>query len=333
MLRNKSGSDASAYWTAECLHSPSCFLKPTKNQPSCQQFLPVPYNNQVCDGNADCPDRSDENGCAGPLKWSLGSGQTEGRVQLYFQGELGDVCMDSLQHNQQHIEKICAEILGDQFKGRILPVGQQTPTILTWHVNCSSSVSSVDGASNSSCRIARTSKCISGILNLKCQLLEKDTCGQQQSNNSRDLTKSSSKSRVTRIVGGFNTRPGQYPWTASLKLKFLLTAAHCFQDFKEAKDFFVVTGDWDNGVKEGGEQSHNLSAIHFHPQFNQDLFQHDIAILEIATDNPGIAYTNVSQPICLPPRGYLANGGVDSCQGDSGGPLLVNTMGTSTWLA
>ena len=53
-------------------------------------------------------------------------------------------------------------------------------------------------------------------------------------------------------------------------------------------------------MNEGTEQVFNVVKIHFYPLY-EDIFQHDIAIVEI---DGLIKFTKFVQSICLPPLGY-----------------------------
>ncbi|CAI2351254.1 unnamed protein product [Caenorhabditis sp. 36 PRJEB53466] len=131
--------------------------------------------------------------------------------------------------------------------------------------------------------------------------------------NARDA----SRSRIARVVGGFETVPGAFPWTAALRMKstkahhcgasildrtHLITAAHCFEEDERVGSYEVVVGEWDNNQTEGNEQVFDLQRIHFYPLY-KDIFSHDIAILEISS--PGIHFDEYAQPICLPTKDFV----------------------------
>ena len=240
-------------WTVDCLRDPRCFRPPkmmmTGNDinDSCHSVLRcsdcypnvqfacrstgycIPAEN-VCNGFNDCDDGSDEAGCTKP-KWRLtGSNETNsGRVQIFLQDSWADVCIDGL--DQKKTDTIC-KMLRMGKSSRILPLFTQYATSTTYKINCT----------NNKCLPKGIGNCQEGILNLRCVKKNEHRCGLRWTNHSAPA--SSSKRRFARVVSGFSTVPGGFPWTAALKYKlgnvhhcgatviarkYLLTAAHCFQ--------------------------------------------------------------------------------------------------------
>ncbi|KAK6062070.1 trypsin [Cooperia oncophora] len=95
--------------------------------------------------------------------------------------------------------------------------------------------------------------------------------------------------RFARVVGGFETFPELFHGQQKSK------------GDRRPASYIVVVGEWDITVKEGHEQTFDVSHIYFYPLY-EDLFAHDLAILEI--DQPGIKFDDWAQPICLPPRQF-----------------------------
>ncbi|CAJ0602047.1 unnamed protein product [Cylicocyclus nassatus] len=121
--------------------------------------------------------------------------------------------------------------------------------------------------------------------------------------------------RYARVVGGFETASGAFPWTAAIRNKItgahhcgasvldrthLITAAHCFEEDRRVSSYVVVVGEWDNSINEGHEQTLNISRFNFYPLY-EDLFAHDLAIIEVAAP---MRFDDWTQPICLPPRDF-----------------------------
>ncbi|KAI6181044.1 Neurotrypsin [Aphelenchoides besseyi] len=311
-----------------------------KNQFACRTSGQCIDSWRVCDGSIQCADATDEIGC-GDLAWRLWDGgeaedveaavnatdadnrmlnanleslgastktPAEGRLQIQFQNAWTDVCADGIENGEQ-ADLLCSKLGRGQVNdnngsGRILPISEQTPTSITWIVRC---------RGFEECRPLRIQSCQRGILNLRCEDEEQPLCGRRFAKIRR---------RVARVVGGFDTLQSSFPWTASLRFRhddshhcgavifssrFLLSAAHCFEKEKNPQNFYVVTGDWDREKVEGTEQTFNLTAIHFYPKY-EDLFQHDIVILELSSLQE-IRFNEASQPICLVPRGFRYRAG------------------------
>ncbi|CAD6195653.1 unnamed protein product [Caenorhabditis auriculariae] len=129
------------------------------------------------------------------------------------------------------------------------------------------------------------------------------------------------KTRVARVVGGFETAAGAFPWTAAIRMSethahhcgasildptHLITAAHCLEEDQRPSSYEVVVGEWDNNRTDGREQILPVQQIHFYPLY-KDLFAHDIAIVEVP--KPGFKYNDYVQPICLPSPDFTYNPG------------------------
>lgn len=111
-----------------------------------------------------------------------------------------------------------------------------------------------------------------------------------------------------RIHGGFEAKPGQFPYQASLRTRsnnnnfppicggsilserFIITAAHCVP--KEGKLFVLI----------GGHHKHNINLIDLyevktkivHEKFNHTSMRNDIALLELVKP---IQFNNTVKPI------------------------------------
>jgi len=129
------------------------------------------------------------------------------------------------------------------------------------------------------------------------------------------------KRRFARVVGGFETLPGAFPWTAAIRKKtgnvhhcgatvihrkLLLTAAHCFDEDKNVLRYEASVGDWDNTERDGSEQLIDVEEVIFYPKY-KDLFKDDLAIVKLA--GIGIAWDSNVQPICLPPADFAYTAG------------------------
>ncbi|GFT83453.1 proclotting enzyme [Nephila pilipes] len=143
--------------------------------------------------------------------------------------------------------------------------------------------------------------------------------------------------RDGRIVGGYESNPGQWPWMAAIFLDshrgreywcggalvgtwYILTAAHCLSDQrgrKYRKEQLTVrlgdhhlfrTDDFMDPIE------FKVAAAIPHPQFSRSGFYNDIALLKLRQP---VSYSEFISPVCLPTPGLKAN-------------TLVGYMGTVT---
>ncbi|XP_077630028.1 coagulation factor IX [Crocuta crocuta] len=118
---------------------------------------------------------------------------------------------------------------------------------------------------------------------------------------------------LTRIVGGKNAIPGQFPWQVVLhgtvdafcggsiiNEKWVVTAAHCINpDVK----ITIVAGEYNIEEKEHTEQKRNVIRTILHHSYNAAVnkYNHDIALLEL--DEP-LTLNSYVTPICIADREY-----------------------------
>jgi len=91
------------------------------------------------------------------------------------------------------------------------------------------------------------------------------------------------RSAETKIVGGVETMPNEYPWIIRIQSKAqkgllcggviiskntILTAAHCLFD-SNLKNFEVVAGEHKTNVNEGTEQVRNIKEAIIHKSYTE----------------------------------------------------------------
>lgn len=117
----------------------------------------------------------------------------------------------------------------------------------------------------------------------------------------------------TRVVGGENAQPGQFPWQVLLhdknegfcggsivNEKWVVTAAHCI---KPGVKITVIAGEHNTEKEEPTEQRRSVISIIPHHNYNATInkYSHDIALLEL--DEP-LTLNSYVTPICIANREY-----------------------------
>ncbi|KAH0626005.1 hypothetical protein JD844_034404 [Phrynosoma platyrhinos] len=113
-----------------------------------------------------------------------------------------------------------------------------------------------------------------------------------------------------RIVGGSEALRGEFPWQVSLRENdehfcgatilaptWLVSAAHCFNEFQDPGMWTAHAGSVLLSGSEGGMVKAGVGRILRHPSYDTDTADFDVALLELSG---ALAFSRFIQPVCLP---------------------------------
>ncbi|XP_074082023.1 transmembrane protease serine 12-like isoform X2 [Macrotis lagotis] len=126
----------------------------------------------------------------------------------------------------------------------------------------------------------------------------------------------------SRIIGGHMVQSGSWPWIVSLqvmifadqfthfcggsliKKKWIMTAAHCLENYRNPQHWRAVVGVNDLFQSPQTSRKIQVDTIIIHPFFIPGSYVNDIALVRL---KKAVNYNKYIQPICLPFFDFLPN--------------------------
>lgn len=103
----------------------------------------------------------------------------------------------------------------------------------------------------------------------------------------------------TRIVGGKNAKPGDWPWQVNIDYEdnisnpghlcggtliteeWVLSAAHCFYADQNKDKYWLKLGEHDIKTNSSWEQRFDIAQLILHPKYNNNNFDYDLALIRL----------------------------------------------------
>ncbi|XP_044766031.1 serine protease nudel-like isoform X2 [Coccinella septempunctata] len=269
--------------------------------------------NKICDGVKDCLEGDDERQCVG-IGQDLKDAEkclyhNEGYLMIRKFGEWGKLCTDNLKNVSGENTTVSLN--------NISQLGRQFCSALTYR-NVSSVHTLVEENNKDEDRFYELVN-IAKKDNESSWMFSDSTCPQKNIMRiSCESLECGFRPRIVRyrarIVGGKNAGMGSWPWQAALYKegefqcggslisdKWLISAGHCF--YKSQDEYWVARLGAlrrSTALPTPYEQIHPVQKIFIHPEYENNGFVNDIALLKL---KKSVTFSDYVRPVCLPKEG------------------------------
>uniref|UniRef100_A0A3B1J2P0 Neurotrypsin n=1 Tax=Astyanax mexicanus TaxID=7994 RepID=A0A3B1J2P0_ASTMX len=247
-----------------------------------------------------------------------GESRKEGRVEVFLNGEWGSVCDSGW--NDVNAAVVCRQ-LGFTGVSKARPMGYfgagKGPIHLA-NVRCTGKESSLGecpakGSDSHVCKHGQDAGVVCDYVpepETDIAIVGTHTCG----------IRGGAERRSKRIVGGYKSLRGDWPWQASLWLKsqskgsqplcgatlinscWLLTAAHCFK--RDASRYVVKLGDYHTEEQDDFERVLPLERVEVHRKYSNESWEHDVALIRLkGAEGKCVSFNPHTNAACLPAPG------------------------------
>uniref|UniRef100_A0A8C1X746 Neurotrypsin n=1 Tax=Cyprinus carpio TaxID=7962 RepID=A0A8C1X746_CYPCA len=250
-----------------------------------------------------------------------GDNRKEGRVEVFLNGEWGSVCDHGW--NDVSAAVVCRQ-LGFTGVSKARPMGYfgaGKGTIHLTNVRCTGKESFLGecpskGQDSHACKHGQDAGVVCDYLpepEADIAVVGTHTCG----------LRAGAERRSKRIVGGYKSLRGEWPWQASLWLRsqskgnqplcgatlinscWLLTAAHCFKRFgSDASRYVVKLGDYHTKEQDDFERVLSPERIEVHRKYRTESWEHDVALIRLkGSEGKCVSFNPHTNAACLPAPG------------------------------